>query len=84
MINSSITHELRNPLSVIINQSLIIKRLCREFYECIDPIKAQCDQYAFQKLTDFHNVIEAASETCHSSSEQLRFNVEDLLSFSQL
>ena len=35
LINSTISHEMRNPLNSIINQCEIVKALCQQFYSLI-------------------------------------------------
>lgn len=84
LINSTISHEMRNPLNVVINQCKIIKILCEQFKEKFTKLTGETSQSVLKTIKKFHESIQASNTIAGNSSEILTLNIEDLLSFAHL
>jgi len=54
LINSTISHEMRNPLNSIINQSRIFQILIAQFRETINRIENIIAREESEELSQFH------------------------------
>jgi signal transduction histidine kinase len=79
LINSTISHEMRNPLNVVINQCQITKIQCEQFAAKLPSFGA-----ASAMVKEFYDNIMKSNTICANSSELLTLNIEDLLTFAQL
>lgn len=84
LVNSTISHEMRNPLNIIVNQCKIIRMFCEQFFQDIPAIESKIGAELFAKLNEFYLQIVKCNEICCTSSDKLSLNVEDLLSFAQI
>jgi len=84
LINSTISHEMRNPLNVVINECKIIKILCEQFKQKMQQITGITSEKVMKIISKFHEKIEASNAIGTNSSEILTLNIEDLLSFAHL
>jgi signal transduction histidine kinase len=84
LINSTISHEMRNPLNVVINQCKIIKILCDQFMDKLKEREGEIMGRAYLVITEFFESIKKSNTICSNSSEILTLNIEDLLSLAHL
>lgn len=84
LINSTISHEMRNPLNIIINHCKIIRHMGEKFADCIKNVSGQVDSKILNQLNEFYNQIVKSNDICCYSSDKLILNIEDLLCFAQL
>ena len=74
LMNSTVSHEMRNPLNSIINQCLIQENSLRE----MSKLKLG------KKVDKFLKEIEMSNNIQKNSSQMLLFHVEDVLGMAQL
>jgi signal transduction histidine kinase len=84
LINSTISHEMRNPLNSIINQCKIVFSVCLNFKQLITTYSEYIDPQVHEKLNEIHDHVFKGNEIQTSSSNLLLLNVEDILGFAQL
>jgi signal transduction histidine kinase len=84
LINSTISHEMRNPLNSIINQCKIDGVLCQQFQVMMKKYREMIDPSILKKLEAFQDQMFKGNEIQTSSSNLLLLNVEDILGFAQL
>jgi len=84
LINSTISHEMRNPLNSIINQCKIMYAMCLNMYGCLNEIKPMIPFNIFETLDEVHDELNKSIRTMSSSSNLMLLNVEDILGFAQL
>jgi len=80
-MNSTVSHEMRNPLNAIISQTAALSDLQDSLKEAANEL-----QEASQRQT-FSTIIERSCKSIQilmSSSKLIRFNVEDILALPQL
>ena len=80
-MNSTVSHEMRNPLNAIISQTAALSDLQDSLKEATNAL-----QEASQRQT-FSTIIERSCKSIQilmSSSKLIRFNVEDILALPQL
>ena len=82
LINSTISHEMRNPLNSILNYCYIIKRLSVQFYEKILSFKDYMDAKIYSEIEFFYFEVIKGNEIQTSSSNLLLLNVEDILGYA--
>ena len=84
LINSTISHEMRNPLNSIINQCKIIYAMCTQFKMILTNYSNYIDPQVLEQLKNIYNQMFKGNEIQTSSSNLLLLNVEDILGFAQL
>lgn len=84
LINSTISHEMRNPLNVIINHCKITKILCDQFLRKMTKFSSATSDKVMEIIKKFHGSIQASAIVGSNSSEILALNIEDMLTFSHL
>ena len=84
LINSTISHEMRNPLNSIINQCKIVSIVCQQFYQLLCNFGSSFDPAVLSQLQAIHQQMFKGNEIQTSSSNLLLLNVEDILGFAQL
>lgn len=84
LINSTISHEMRNPLNIVINHTKIVKDKINKFQKFFETVKGQVDQAAERIMNEFYTHISKSIDICCHSSDKLILNIEDMLSFAQL
>ena len=84
LINSTISHEMRNPLNSIINQCKIIYAMCQTFRMVLTDNEYTIQLEISSQLEDIYNEIMKSINLMTSSSNLLLLNVEDILGFAQL
>lgn len=52
LINSTISHEMRNPLNSIINQCQIMKSLSSQFSDALNEVKHEISKEVFNELIE--------------------------------
>ena len=83
LINSTISHEMRNPLNSIINQCTIMQSVLWTFNRLIQKIKSmRIDHDVKVELNDIHDEIKNSINIQQSSSSLLLMNVEDILGYA--
>ena len=82
LVNSSISHEMRNPLNVVINQSRIVDMLCTKFSEVMEKLTLSPEDRA--SIWEFFTQINKSNIICSSQSDKLQLNIEDLMAYAQL
>lgn len=84
LINSTISHEMRNPLNSIINQCKLLYSFLIQQYEVIGRNKQAIGAEAMVAIDDLHNEMMSSVKVMTSSSNMLLLNVEDILGYAQL
>ena len=84
LINSTISHEMRNPLNIVINHTKIIKDKISKFYKFFETVRGQVDQATSAIMHEFYTQVAKSTDICCHSSDKLILNIEDMLSFAQL
>ena len=62
LINSTISHEMRNPLNSIINQCKIVFSICLAFKGLITNFKEYFDPQIHEQLTEIHDQVLKGNE----------------------
>ena len=57
LINSTISHEMRNPLNSIINQCKIAQSICITFKSMLEKFKELFDPSIHERLTEVHKAM---------------------------
>ena len=84
LINSTISHEMRNPLNSVINQCKIIYAMCMTFNQVLTEGVSDMPVIIFDQLKDVYDEVLKSVNIMSSSSQLLLLNVEDILGFAQL
>ena len=84
LINSTISHEMRNPLNSIINQCKILGQLGFNMVNMIKDAKKQIDPEIYEELMDNQDEARQSTKIMTTSSNLLLLNVEDILGYAQL
>ena len=83
LINSSISHEMRNPLNSIINECKIMEILIANLAEIMKAIKHILSNVnVFDQIQDIIEKIMRGNNVQTSSSQLLLLNVEDILGYA--
>ena len=85
LINSTISHEMRNPLNSIINQCKIIFAVCQNFKPLLQNNSLSSTAgFVVQQLAEIYEEVTKSITIMNSSSNLLLLNVEDILGYAQL
>jgi len=85
LINSTISHEMRNPLNSIINQCKIIFAVCQNFKALLQNNSLSSTAgFVVQQLAEIYEEVTKSITIMNSSSNLLLLNVEDILGYAQL
>ena len=84
LINSTISHEMRNPLNSIINQCKIMQIICQQFFGTLENISGIVERPIYNQLAFIYEQVSKGNEIQTSSSSLLLLNVEDILGYAQL
>ena len=85
LINSTISHEMRNPLNSIINQCNIIFAVCQNFKALLQNNSLSSTAgFVVQQLAEIYEEVTKSITIMNSSSNLLLLNVEDILGYAQL
>ena len=85
LINSTISHEMRNPLNSIINQCKIIFAVCQNFKAILQNNSLSSTAgFVVQQLAEIYEEVTKSITIMNSSSNLLLLNVEDILGYAQL
>ena len=84
LINSTISHEMRNPLNCVAGQTEIMKIKCEEFKKQLLKMGKNIPKELYDKMKAFYDIIERSNQQCFNSSSKLMLNVEDLLAFAHI
>ena len=84
LINSTISHEMRNPLNSIINQCKILFAMIAIFKTILGVCSSVLSNSVFSKLEEVYTEISKSVSIMSSSSNLLLLNVEDILGFAQI
>ena len=84
LINSTISHEMRNPLNSIINNCRIQKIVCQQFKSLLQVYGKKFDEVAAKQLSHIQTQMSKGNLIQTSSSSLLLLNVEDILGFAQI
>ena len=76
LINSTISHEMRNPLNIVINHTQIIKDKISKFFKFFETISGQVDKTSKRIIQEFHTHISRSNDICCYSSDKLILNIE--------
>jgi signal transduction histidine kinase len=85
LINSTISHEMRNPLNSIINQCIIMESLLHNLKMLKQKIRhrtSHIDKETDEEIEDFQQEFENSINIQKSSSNLLLMNVEDILGYA--
>ena len=84
LINSTISHEMRNPLNSIINQCKIVHSICLHFNRLLTEFGQFINPQLLQELKHIYEQVQKGNIISTASSSLLLLNVEDILGFAQL
>ena len=84
LINSTISHEMRNPLNSIINQCTILAAMGKQFIQILSNSEAYIPSTVYCQLEEVYTEVTSSVSIMTSSSSLLLLNVEDILGFAQL
>jgi signal transduction histidine kinase len=86
LINSTISHEMRNPLNSIVNQCTIMESLLHSFKLLIEQIKKLGAGFSNleEQFVEIHKEVSSSINIQQSSSNLLLMNVEDILGYAQI
>ena len=82
LINSTISHEMRNPLNSIINQCKILFQLGINITGMLNDAKPQIQEELFEEIMESQEEVESSTRIMTSSSNLLLLNVEDILGYA--
>ena len=83
-MNSTISHEMRNPLNSICTQIEIMTKTLEEITNFRIVIKDQISVEQMQRINSIGDTFGSSVSTCNSACKMLMFNVEDILALPQL
>ena len=78
-INSTIAHEMRNPLNSIINQCTVQVENLRDLKNLVAMTEHHMDQYTRDRFNSCLHEVDQANIITGNSSKLLLFEVEDIL-----
>ena len=84
LINSTISHEMRNPLNSIINQCKILYQLGINITGMLKDVKPDISEEQWLEIMENEEEVEASTKIMTTSSNLLLLNVEDILGYAQL
>lgn len=84
LTNSTISHEMRNPLNSILAMCQIQEESIRQLKEFKNRIKAKISQEEIEELNQIIDDMKSQNSTCTTSSKMLQFHVDDVLGISQI
>ena len=82
LINSTISHEMRNPLNSIINQCKIIYAMLQQFSFLLNDNQSSLPSTLYSPLQEVYEEVLKSINIMTSSSNLLLLNVEDILGFA--
>lgn len=84
LINSTISHEMRNPLNSIINQCKILLQLGLNITSLLGQAKPHMPEELYDDFVEQQEEVDASTKVMTTSSNLLLLNVEDILGYAQL
>lgn len=84
LINSTISHEMRNPLNSIINQCKILYTLGLNLTGMFQQAKLNIQEDLYAEIMETQDEVDNSTRIMTSSSNLLLLNVEDILGYAQL
>lgn len=85
LINSSISHEMRNPLNSIINECQIMGIMIKSLTQILLQIRPILSEvHMLDQIDDIIEKIKRGNCVQTSSSQMLLLNVEDILGYAQI
>ena len=84
LINSTISHEMRNPLNSIINQCKILFQLGINITGMLTEAKPHIPGELYEEIIEQKEEIDSSTKVMTTSSNLLLLNVEDILGYAQL
>ena len=84
LTNSTISHEMRNPLNSILAMCQIQEESIRQLNEFKAKIRSKLSKEEFDELQQIVDDMKSQNSTCSTSSKMLQFHVEDVLGLSQI
>ena len=83
-MNSTISHEMRNPLNSISSQIQLLKAMFEDFASSKEEYEGKLSREEKQQIEAFEKQCNSSMHICHSSCKLLMFSVEDILALPQL
>ena len=83
-MNSTVSHEMRNPLNAICSQMLVLEELVKDMENFKLKIKEKLNEQELIEIEDLQDDIANCTNVCLSSCKLLSFNVEDIMALPQL
>ena len=84
LINSTISHEMRNPLNSIINECKIQQIMIFSLQQLMSTCQQMMPPDIFSQTVDVIQKLMRGNKVQKSSSELLMLNVEDILGYAQI
>ena len=82
LINSTISHEMRNPLNSIINQCKIIFFMLQQFHSKLASNENTVPSGFFNSMYELYEEMSKSASIMTSSSNLLLLSVEDILGYA--
>ena len=84
LINSTISHEMRNPLNAIISQQLIHHQIMTRLQDWFDKIHHLLSDHETEVINEIMEDYKEDHQIIKSSSKLLLYHVEDILGMAQI